>query len=203
LPAAELCGPGHPLFDALVGFVIERTAPEVAKGAVFFDPDIDEPTVLRFLIGDVVDGNGEIVRRTLAAVRVQPDGRIVLAPAASLFDVIPPADEIELPPEDPAPAPSEADVELIMWARQHLFERVFTEAKAEREHVAAIQEDFLKRSFNALLAQADSAIISAEEEIDRGIQGAEGRLRKAAPAMPSSAPPRPSPPRQPSPGPWS
>jgi len=90
-----------------------------------------------------------------------------------------------------------------MWARQHLFERVFTEAKAEREHVAAIQEDFLKRSFNALLAQADSAIISAEEEIDRGIQGAEGRLRKAAPAMPSSAPPRPSPPRQPSPGPWS
>jgi Helicase conserved C-terminal domain/Domain of unknown function (DUF3883) len=179
LPAAELCGPGHPLFDALVGFVIERTLPEVAKGAVFFDPDVDEPTVLRFLTGDVADGNGEIVRRTLAAVRVQPDGRIVPAPAASLFDVVPPVDEIELPPEDPAPAAPEADAELIMWARQHLFERVFTEAKAEREHVAAIQEDFLKRSFNSLLAQADSAIIAAEEEIDRGIQGAEGRLRKA------------------------
>ena len=66
-----------------------------------------------------------------------------------------------------------------MWARQHLFERVFQDAKAEREHVAAIQEDFLKRSFNALIAQADAAIIAAEEEIDRGIQGAEGRLRKA------------------------
>lgn len=179
LPAAELCGPGHPLFDALVGFVIERTGPEVAKGAVFFDPDIDEPIVLRFVTGDVADGNGEIVRRTLAAVRVQPDGRIVPAPAASLFDVVPPTDEIELPPEDPVPAAPEADAELIMWARQHLFERVFTEAKAEREHVAAIQEDFLKRSFNSLLAQADSAIIAAEEEIDHGIQGAEGRLRKA------------------------
>ena len=56
---------------------IERTAAEVAKGAVFFDPDIDEPVVLRFLIGDVVDGNGEIVRRTLAAARVFPDGRTV------------------------------------------------------------------------------------------------------------------------------
>jgi superfamily II DNA or RNA helicase len=178
LPAAELCGPGHPLFDALVGFVIERTAPEVAKGAVFFDPDIDEPTVLRFLTGDVADGNDEIVRRTLAAVRVQPDGRIVPAPAASLFDVVPPADEIQLPPEGPPAAAPEADAELIMWARQHLFEWVFTEAKAEREHVAAIQEDFLKRSFNSLLAQADSAIIAAEEEIDRGTQGAEGRLRK-------------------------
>ena len=179
LPAAELCGPGHPLFDAVVGFVIERTAPEVAKGAVFFDPDVDEPTILRFLTGDVADGNGEIVRRTLAAVRVQPDGRIVPAPAASLFDVVPPADEIQLPLEDPVPAAPEAHAELIMWARQHLFERVYTDAKAEREHVAAIQEDFLKRSFNSLLAQADSAIIAAEEEIDRGIQGAEGRLRKA------------------------
>ena len=64
-------------------------------------------------------------------------------------------------------------------ARQHLFERVFQDAKAEREHVATIQEDFLKRSFNALLAQADAAIIAAEEEIDRRVQGAEGRLRKA------------------------
>jgi hypothetical protein len=45
--------------------------------------------------------------------------------------------------------------------------------------VAAIQVDFLKRSFNALVAQADAAIIAAEEEIDRGVHGAEGRLRKA------------------------
>ena len=180
LPAAELCGPGHPLFDALVSYVIERTAPEVAKGAVFFDPDIDEPTVLRFLTGDVADGNGEIVRRTLAAVRVQPDGRIEPAPAASLFDVVPPTDEIQPPPESRhccgrrRPTPN--------WSCGHAStcsNGSSQDAKAEREHVAAIQEDFLKRSFNSLLAQADAAIIAAEEEIDRGIQGAEGRLRKA------------------------
>ena len=135
--------------------------------------------MLRFLTGDVADGNGEIVRRTLAAVRVQPDGRIEPAPAASLFDVVPPADQIHPPPEDSLPAAPQTDSDLVMWARQHVFERVFQEAKAEREHVAAIQEDFLKRSFNSLLAQADAAIIAAEEEIDRGIQGAEGRLRKS------------------------
>jgi hypothetical protein len=66
-----------------------------------------------------------------------------------------------------------------MWARQHLFERIFKEAQAEREHVAAIQEDFLKRSFNSLLSQAETAIISADEEIERGVQGGEGRLRRA------------------------
>jgi SNF2 family DNA or RNA helicase len=180
LPAAELCGPGHPLFDALVGYMIERTATEVGKGALFFDPDIDEPTVLRFLTGDVTDGNGDVVRRTLTAVRVTPEGRIEAAPAASLYDVIPPGTDSHAAPEHPrALEAAQADAQLVMWARQHLFEQVFQQAKAEREHVAAIQDDFLKRSFGALIAQADSAIIAAEEEIEHGVQGAEGRLRKA------------------------
>jgi len=72
-----------------------------------------------------------------------------------------------------------ADPELVMWARQHLFEKGFQHARGEREHVAAVQEDFLRRSFNALLAAADGAIIAAEEEVDRRTQGAEGRLRQA------------------------
>jgi hypothetical protein len=159
--------------------VIERTASEVAKGSVFFDPDVDEPTVLRFLIGDVADGNGEIVRRTLAAVRVRPDETVEPAPATSLFDVVPPTGEINSPSAEPGAVAGRADAELVMWARQHLFEQVFQEAKAEREHVAAVQEDFLKRSFGSLIAQADAAIIAAEEEAERGVQGAEGRLRKA------------------------
>jgi superfamily II DNA or RNA helicase len=179
LPAAELCGPGHPLFDALVSYVIERTGPEVAKGSVFFDPDVVEPTVLRFLVGDVVDGNGEVVRRSLVAARVMADGRIEAAPAASLFDVVPPTDEIRLAPNRALPFAAPADDRLVMWARQHLFERVFQEARAEREGVAAIQEDFLKRSFNVLLANAEAATLTADEEVEKGVQGAEGRLRKA------------------------
>ncbi len=179
LPAAELCGPGHPVFDALVTYVTERTTPEVAKGAVFFDPDADEPMVLRFLAGEVVDGNGEIVRRTLAAARVHADGRIEPGAAVSLFDVVPPTEEIRPASGESVEVDLPADPELVMWARQHLFERVFREARSERENVADIQADFLKRSFNALVAQADAAIIAADEEIDRGVHGAEGRLRKA------------------------
>ena len=179
LPAAELCGPGHPLFDELVSLVIERTATEVAKGTVFFDPDADEAAVLKFLAGDVADGNGEIVRRTLAAARVRPDGTVEPAPAASLFDVALPTGEIDATTGEPPAIAAQADADLVMWARQHLFEQVFQQARAEREHVASVQGEFLKRSFGALIAQADAAIIAAEEEAERGIQGAEGRLRKA------------------------
>src|SRR5262249_44953970 len=122
LPAAELCGPGHPLFDALVSYVIERTAAELVKGAVFFDPDADEAAVLRFVTGDVADGNGEIVRRTLAAARVRRGRVIEPAAAASLFDVIPPTDQIQPPPGEPAGVAAQTDADLVMWARQHLFE---------------------------------------------------------------------------------
>ncbi len=178
LPQAELCGPGHPLFDALVDFVIERTSPEVAKGTVFFNPDASDPVVLRFLMGDVVDGNGEIVRRTLAMAEVSADGVARAARRRSLFDLVPPTRDLPTAPEQVSPSAMPADPELVMWARQHLFEKGFQHARGEREHVAAVQEDFLRRSFNALLAAADGAI-AAEEEVDRRTQGAEGRLRKA------------------------
>jgi hypothetical protein len=66
-----------------------------------------------------------------------------------------------------------------MWSRQHVFEDQYMRARGERGRVGDIQVEFLQRSFNALTAQADQAIIAAEEEVERGLQGAEGRLRKA------------------------
>jgi hypothetical protein len=99
--------------------------------------------------------------------------------ATSLFDVVPPTTEIMATTEDCAPVADPADQDLMMWARQHLFEALFEQARVERHGVAAIQTDFLKRSFNALLTQADTTIYAAEEEIEHGTQGAEGRLRKA------------------------
>lgn len=177
LPQAELCGPGHPLFDELVKLIIDRTAPQMAKGAMFLDPDVDEPTVLHFLIGEVVDGNEEVVRRTLAVARVVSN-RTEPGSAASLFDVVPVQGEMVLP-SLAAPLTEVAATDLIRWSRLHLFESHYEHAKKERQHVAKVQDDFLRRSFGGLLADAEGAIMSAEDEIDRRVPGAEGRLRKA------------------------
>ena len=179
LPPAELCGPGHPLFDALVRYVAERTAPEVAKASVFFDPDIDEPVVLRFLTGTLPMAT----RRSSAVPSPQP--AFILTGALSRPQPRRCSTSSPRPtPDAPQPGTSsrwraKADPRLVMWARQHLFERDYQEAKTERGHVAAVQEEFLKRSFNVLLAQADIAIFAAEDEKDRGVPGADGRLRKA------------------------
>lgn len=179
LPQAEICGPGHPLFDALVSYVIERTPAEVAKGTIFFDPDVSEPAILHFLVGEVIDGNGEIVRRTFATVQTTLDGRIEQDRRVSLFDVVPPTDEVRPASETLSAATRPRDADLIVWARQRIFEKLFQEARGERDGVARIQEDFLRRSFGSLLSTVDESIIAADEEIEKGVQGAEGRLRKA------------------------
>ena len=175
LPRAELCGPGHPLFDALVEHVIERTRDDLERGAVFQDPDAEDPAVLRHLSFDATDGNGEVVKRVLAGAREGLDGRITRDTLPSLFDVAVP----ESPASDGLNEVDPGGHALVTWARQHLFEREFRTAAAERERASEIQEDFLRRSFGALLAGADEAILAAEEEAESGVQGAEGRLRKA------------------------
>jgi superfamily II DNA/RNA helicase len=174
LPQAELCGPGHPLFDSLISDVIARTSDVVARGAVFVDPDATAACALRFLTGDVVDGNGELAYRSATAIRLEPGLPPVRSRYQSLYDLALAEAGTSVPglemPDDNA---------TVMWARQHLFEERFARAKAEREAVADIQIEFLRRSFNTQLSTADQAIIAAEEEVERGVQGAEGRVRRA------------------------
>jgi hypothetical protein len=67
----------------------------------------------------------------------------------------------------------------VMWAREHVFEDRYSRAAVRREHDVGVQADFLVRSFQALLAESDQSIDDAEVEIDNGVHGAEGRLRKA------------------------
>ncbi|MGO9959632.1 MAG: helicase-related protein [Solirubrobacteraceae bacterium] len=172
LPPAELCGPGHPFFDALVAFVISRTEEDVRRGAQLMDPDILAPAVVRFLTFDVVDGNGEIVHRVMTSAR-EVGGRREPDRLASLFDLVAARSDVA------APAIESGDSDLVTWARQQLFEPVYRTAVADRVHVADVQEDFLRRSFGTLLASADEAVFAAEDEAAAGVQGADGRLRKA------------------------
>jgi superfamily II DNA or RNA helicase len=171
VPPAELCGPGHPLFDALVDWVIEHTAVDLSRGAVFADPDLAASGVLHHLLADVVDGNRELVHRSLGAA-LQSDSALSAVAGQTLYDVL----LHEPVPNLEAPKPPAA---LEDWARKHLFEERFQQVKGERDRVAHITETFLEESFAALLAEADRQIIEAEEEVDRGISGAQGRLRQA------------------------
>lgn len=171
LAAAELCGPGHPLFDELVRWVKEQTAEDVHRGAVFADPDVTGTCVLHHLIADTLDGNRELVHQALG-LALQRGEVLNVGAGKTLYDMVPAAgpSDVDLP-ERPAG--------LEDWARKHLFEERYRQVKVERERVAGITEQFLEESFAALLAEADRQILEAEEDVDRGISGAQGRVRQA------------------------
>jgi hypothetical protein len=137
------------------------------------DPDGVQPCQLVFTTGDATDGNDEVVLRSFATIRDDGTGVLDRPRYSSLYDFVAPEGR-KAPPEI---SPTDQD-HVSMWARQHVFEDHYQRARDERERVADIQIEFLKRSFNALAAQADQASLAAEEEADRGVQGAEGRVRK-------------------------
>ena len=145
-PEAELCGPGHPLFDAALDTVIVRTRADVEAGAVFAAPDVDAPTVLFFLTGDCVDGSAEIVHRAFATV-AEPEGEALQPSRMLLYDLFPSG------PGAPQVIPADGD-RVVSWARQHEFEAHFRQASGERTRVVHITEDYLtKVSFPPLVCR--------------------------------------------------
>ena len=60
----EFVGPGHPLFEGVVERVLRDYGPSLRQGAVFFNADSTEPTVLWLLKCGVEDGRGQPDRRT-------------------------------------------------------------------------------------------------------------------------------------------
>jgi superfamily II DNA or RNA helicase len=171
LAAAELCGPGHPLFDALIDWVVEQTTDEMHRGAVFTDPDVVDACALHHLLADTVDGNRELVHQALG-LALQRGESLSVGAGKTLYDMIPSTlpSAVEMPEKPPT---------LEDWARKHLFEERFQQVKIERERVAGITERFLEESFTALLAEADRQILEADEDVDSGISGAQGRVRQA------------------------
>ena len=170
-PEAELCGPGHPLFDAVVNAIVELTHVDVDAGAVFGAPDIVAPVVVFFVAADSVDGNGETAHRAFASITEALGGRLA-AERLLLYDLIDhagPAPQVEPVKDD----------DVISWARRHEFERHYQRVRAERERAAYIAEDYLTRAFSLILSRQQETLFDLDAEIEAGVASASGRLRQA------------------------
>ena len=171
VPEAELCGPGHPLFDAMLDNVIVRTRSDVEEGATFTAPDVDVPTVLFFATGDSVDGTGEVVHRAFATV-AEPVGGVLGSSRVLLYDLFTHDGEVV------GVTPSDTQV-VMNWARQHEFERHYEQATSERTRVVRITEDYVSKAFAEIIVRQQTELLDLDVAVERGVAGAEGRLRRA------------------------
>ena len=153
-PPAEFVAPNHPLFDAVMGRLLELGRPQLAKGTVFIDKEAQDPYLVWLLEAAVVNGVGEEVHGRLLALRQR----------GTDFEPITPGVLLDLPPSEVAPAApdsvrSMADDDQAVAAASRLYsEEYLAEVTAEQERQADIVEGALQQSVNDNLLELQSRI---------------------------------------------
>ncbi len=178
----EWVTPGHPLFEALRRHTWGKAGEALATGACFYSLQHEEPSRFDFYRARVVDGIGEVVHERLFAVELGggpdvPDGST--APAApqlrepSMLGNFTPA-------EPPNTLPSIAfEPEPLAWLHEKALRAFLEETREERVAEVKRIAEHVELSLTELLQRADEEIGRANDEKERGVTGAEGRLAQA------------------------
>lgn len=168
----EWVTPGHPLFEALRRNTLSASRESFAAGACFYSLEHITAARLDFYRARVVDGLGHIIHERLFAVETNSDGTSALQEPTVLGNCSPATIPAEIPPIAFAVEPRE-------WLSQNALRPFIEEVQAER--LAEVERIALhvELSLTELLNKADEEIGRASIEVEKGTQGAEGRLAQA------------------------
>jgi superfamily II DNA or RNA helicase len=168
----EWVTPGHPLFEAIRRHTRTQAAEVFSTGACFYSLQHEEPSRIDFYRARVVDGLGNEVHERLFAVELNGCGEPCLREPNMLGNFSAANAPKELPPVAYEP-------EKLEWLHENSLQPFLEEIRKER--LAEIERiaEHVELSLTELLQRADIEIGKAQEAMDRGEQGAEGRLAQA------------------------
>jgi len=158
-PDAEFISFGHPLFEALLKWIIEKYEVEIKRGAVFKDPSGRLDGYIWFYIGEVKDGKGEVAGRKIMALYDDKNEIRQLNPAI-IWDLVPAGDTqyiIDISEKE----------KLDEIAIQYL-EEYKEEIMRERERQAEIKKKYGLKSLEYLIGKLDEDLA---ELYDRQAKG--------------------------------
>jgi superfamily II DNA or RNA helicase len=168
----EWVTPGHPLFEAIRRHAYEKALPVFGKGATFYSLQHDAPARIDFYRARVVDGLGQVIHERLFAVEISNDGKPSLCEPNMLGNFTPAAPPETLPVVATLP-------ESSAWLYEHALVPFLEETRKDRLTEVERISAHVELSLTELLQRADEEIGRAQEAVDRGEQGAEGRLAQA------------------------
>ncbi|MGH6878391.1 MAG: DUF3883 domain-containing protein, partial [Rhizomicrobium sp.] len=168
----EWVTPGHPLFEALRRCALDESRRACAEGATLYSLRHDQPARLDFYRGRVVDGLGNVVHERLFVVELSQDGEPALREPSILGDFQPGMVPSPLPELAKAP-------EAMAFLQDKALAPFLAEIKVERQDEVERIRRHVEVSLTELIARADLDIGRANEEKDRGVEGAAGRLAQA------------------------
>ena len=167
-------GPGQPLFEAVVQRVLDRFGPDLAQGTVLQDPEGEAEGLLWLLEGSVEDGLGRVAGKRLFAL-FQPldDGELRTVSPARLLDFEPLPKSVDC--AHPCLEGSRyhhrlKDVdEIVDWSLDHVLDPYLADLQTRRGHETGVIQDYLRRSFNVLIARSQGKLIEYEQKARQGV----------------------------------
>ena len=176
-PHLTFVGPGHPLFEAVVHHVLARFGPDLARGAALCDPAGEVKGLLWLLVGSVEDGLGRVAGRRLFALFQPLDGdELIQVSPAWLLD-FPPAtagdcrdSQAESRHLPEAYRRRLAEMEAVVdWSLDHVLDPYLEELQGRRIEETDTIRDYLRRSFDVLIARAQGRLMEYEQKAAQGM----------------------------------
>ncbi|MBU2227338.1 MAG: DUF3883 domain-containing protein [Proteobacteria bacterium] len=168
----EWVTPGHPLFEAIRRHAWGQATESFARGACFYSLQHDEPSRIDFYRARVVDGLGQVFHERLFAVELTENGEKRLREPNVLGNFSPAQPPRELPAVAVAP-------EASAWLHANALQPFLEETRRERVAEVGRIAEHVELSLTELLLKADEEIGKANEDRERGVAGADGRLAQA------------------------
>lgn len=168
----EWVTPGHPLFEAVRRHTLATAQDALKMGACLYSLSHETPARIDFYRARVVDGLGRVVHERLFAVELA-EGREPCLHESTVIGKY-------LPGQPPDSLPGVAHLpEPMSWLQEAALQPFLAEVGKERQAEVNRIAEHVELSLTELLHKADDEIGRAGAEIERGGQGAEGRLAQA------------------------
>jgi len=158
----EFVGPGHPLFEGVVERVLKDYGHSLRQGAVFYNADATEPTVLWLLKCGVEDGRGHMVGERLFAIHRSGDTYRKSQPYA-LLDLKPPEGTVSCP--QPVRQAATDEDHIIDWSLDEVTPDYFGEIESRRHNELGIKEKYVRKSLQFLVGESIKKIAQFDRQL--------------------------------------
>jgi superfamily II DNA or RNA helicase len=158
----EFVGPGHPLFEGVVERALKDYGHSLRQGAVFFNAEATEPTVLWLLKCGVEDGRGHMIGERLFAIHRTGDAYRKSQPYA-LLDLKPAESNVPCP-QSVRQAATDED-HIIDWSLSDVTPAYFGEIETRRHNELGIKEKYVRKSLQFLMGESIKKIVQYDRQL--------------------------------------
>ncbi len=156
------------MFEAVVHHVLARFGSDLAREAILRDPAGEGEGLLWLLVGGVEDGLGRVAgQRLFALSQLLKGDELTRVSPARLLDLDPPGDTLPLT-AGYGEKLTEAE-RVVDWSLDHVLDPYLAELQARRSFETRIIRDYLRRSFEVLIARTQGRLMEYESKASQGV----------------------------------